>query len=1551
MDLVTLQNHLVGKGNPLTLSAGDANLPAEFRAFLGTVPNEQVTLSAGPNGIMLANGVLTISGTSSDAWPVQGLNDVRATLSAITITLTDQGNAPLIAGVAEATLPIGGTVTAPVTISSLQQAGSPWQVKLAGDPTGVTPLQLLLLGKWGRLPFAVPDNLDVLSRAVTVARDEFQITFYPNTTNQMVYTFGLTVPAAKWEALPGIVTFDGIDIDAVVMTSSTSVSLTGHIVIDKVGVDVGVSLSARPNWTAVVKPTPGGSFPGVAALAAWVGGSDNALAADTGSGFQAMNFSTSDFDAKLTAVTLGFNWKKPALNYLEVVSLLTVGGVQLDVVLRLPDLTLAGSLHDGRPVKVKDVLASFGLATAGVPDDLSVVAVNFAAALRVGSYSAGMTVDNVWQIGPVQFQEVSATVFYDEGEFAGQFDCKLDIGTAAQLDLRAEYDATTGWTFEGGTEPGTSITIGNVIAELADTFGITHLPQPIQSLTLTNLIVSYQTGTGKFSYACEGDFTVADTPVKMIVTIAVSPTQAGDASRSGTVTGSKGYSATVTGQVTVSSLEFDLVFDTQSTGRNVFVADYLETGPPASKSLRDLVAGVSSAAAALIPAGLDVDLKEVKFIFYQDTASQDPPGQKQWAFGLGLGLSIGLSEIPIVGSKLPAGVALALDDLQVTYSSQNLKPPQVGVVNPLLPAGLRPLPAAGLNAGINFSGVLQLGGVSVPLGLPVPGDHLAPSGPPPAGPTAAAAAPPASPDTGTWVTVQKQFGIFLFKRIGAQYQNNVLSFALDADVSLGPLTFSMDGLSVGSPLTRFTPVFGLNGLGLSFKKPPLEIGGQFLKTVEPGTAPPVATDGAAPADQAKKTEDPSTDRPITSYFGYVAVQAATFGFTALGGWSPDAHPASFFLYAKIDVPLGGPPFFFVTGLAAGFGINRALKLPTIDGLPGYPLLPHHAPPPAETPAQTLTQVVPVLSEYFRDAPGEYWVAAGVQFTSFEMIDAFALVTVSFGVDFQLAVLGSCAMTFPKGDPYPVAYVEVDLLASLTPATGLLAVDGKLSPASFLYGGFCKLTGGFAFHVWFAGPHAGDFVVTLGGYHPAFPKPPHYPAVPRLGIAFGLGPFQVTGQAYFALTPAMMMAGVNMSAVWHSGSIKAWLDAGVDFLIAWAPFHYEADAYITVGCSVNLGLLTLDVHVGADLTVWGPPFGGKAHVDLDVVAFTIEFGAPAADPLPVGWEAFKSGFLPKDSTSAPAPAPVAAEMMQAAPVPLGMMRAAAPADPPPTNIVKASVQGGLLRSAAPTFDWILDPDDFDIRTASAIPANNGEWGLAGSGVAVIPDTVASYNVGTVDAAQGPYLTLPAEPHTYSATQVWNPTLSIGPMNQNNVQSYHTVRLTRDGVPVTAVSVQPVIAPSNTALWAAGKKTKAPNDPAIVPYTLTGFRITPIPRVPDQVNAVPINDLLFAAGYATGFSYPAAAVDPNYTVVGTTDAQGALTIGVSGGYTGSIHNQGYVLAALADPWVAGRRTGILNDLAGHGFTTLPADPVDISVLATRTALTDWPAVALLGQKVST
>jgi hypothetical protein len=934
----------------------------------------------------------------------------------------------------------------------------------------------------------------------------------------------------------------------------------------------------------------------------------------------------------------------------------------------------------------------------------------------------------------------------------------------------------------------------------------------------------------------------------------------------------------------------------------------------------------------------DLTVKEhaISFQFFASVvlASPEPETGNPYVIGASIEKKLAFADLPLVG-RIPGFKDLTLTNIGFSYTnaeSASFNIPQVAKkANPLYtrkepskesydysitsdgPKRTFDLSSKGfaLTAGlINSSTGETANSFALPLKLPA-------ATPPPTPAPAKFAPDKTSPPNSSvhWIEINKTFGPVDLKQIGLNYSGGAATFGFSAGFALGGFSLDLEGMSITFPLpgnTEATPVrFNLDGLGFNIKRGSFEMGGAFLKVQQEN---------------------------VTSYFGEAIVKVGTFGIKALGGYTPEHEadvngvkvkiPASFFLYANLKAPLGGPPFLFVTGLAGGFGINNQLNLPTIDELPGFILLPSEAPEPQGSPSKTIAKVLPQFQKHFKDLPGQYWIAAGVSFTSFQMIDAFALVTVSFGVEFQVALLGTCSMKFPKLAPVPVAYIEIQILASFTPSVGLLAVDGRLSPASFIYGGFVRLTGGFAFYIWFGGAkdpekdHKGEFVVSVGGYHPGFRKPLYYPTVPRLGISAGLGPFQITGQAYFALTPSMMMAGIAMSATWSSGIIKAWLEAGVDFLIAWAPFHYEAGAYITVGCSVNLGLFTLNVSIGAELMIWGPPFGGKATVDLSVVSFTISFGAKQELPSPVDWSTFRDSFLPSNSKN-----PV--------------LLASGAAAPDIVNVVKASVEKGLLG----TYDgdkWLIDPDNFAIETNSTIPSNIAQWWLTPESVDKISNTPSDY--GQKDAA-GLFLKLPPD-KPFSEKYVWKPTLNIGPMGQKGVKSYHKVELfgTKQGEAITSVSVQPLLLDTSSALWATAEESGALNAEQLQKKTLVGFAITPIPRLPNVVSGVPLDQLLFGGGFSTTFSYTAAEVTRKFTVSSELENLD-LIIRIAGGHTEEIKNTGMALKALDEPWVRDQRRGILDDLRANGFETYPSSSVDLKEMAKK-ALMNWPVVELLG-----
>jgi hypothetical protein len=1486
IDLAALERYLQSQGSPLTLSKDDAQLPAELREYLGLMPNGKVTLT--PTAIALKGVVLTVTGGSTDVWPVEGMKNVSVTLRSITFTLTNADNATKIEGLAGATLPLSPAVSAAASVASFVKYDEPgWKVSLDAQTPNVSPLQLIGLGALGRLPVEVPQQVtDLLNSAVATDPSKFEILFYPGRAFSPWYAFGVYAPGAQWTLIQDLLSFDGISLVAGILEGSVSVVLASTVTVGaSTQIEIGVSMNTGENWSGFVRPPAGKKWPGLIELASKFGGSS--LGSETQQGFSGVGFTTSAFDLELSLVELGFNWKQLSLDYLKVASKLTIVGAPVTVLLSLPDLTIAGGLTDGQPVKIVDMLKSCNLSTEGVPTDLEIETLAFSAQLKQSVYAVAVGVKHVWKAGPVELEEIYAGINYSEDfGFTGEFAARVKFETKTEpivFGVQAIYQGKKeGWVFSGANDPATPIHIGRMIEALAKEFKIESVPKPVESLTLESISVSYATGTGTFTFECIGTFeVVSDQPVRLTVKIEVT-------------SNADKYKAHFGGRMEVNELQFDVQFDTEDDEKKLFVADYVNKDA-SSNTLKSLISAISEKAGEAIPANLKIDIREVKLVYYSTTASK-------WLFGLGLGIEIKLSEIPGIGSKLPSEFDIGIEDLQISYASEGFSAADVIDINPLLPDKVRPLPKDGLEKSVSFDGKLKLGDKSIPIKSPVPEKKTVP-----------ALAVGQEEDPVHWININRQFGVFQFDRIGVEYSDNVLSFALDAGIAMGPVIFNVVGLKVGSNLSRFDPVFDLSGLALALTLPSLTIGGAFLGYNK-------------------------------EYYGQAMVQSPAFGFKVIGGWSPSytddktkkEHPSSFFLYANIQVPLGGPPFFFVTGLAGGFGLNRKLRLPTIQELPGYQLLPANAPKEEKTAIETVKKILPTLANDFPEVEGQCWLAAGIQFKSFEMIHAFALVTVSWGVNLEIAFFGSCAMSLPPG-PAQIAYVEILIIASFSTETGLLAIAGVLSPASYVFAEFVQLTGGFAFYTWVSGEKKGDFVVTIGGYGPGYAQPDNYPTVPRVGMSMALALLQVSGQTYFALTPGMLMAGMEIKATFTSGPILAWFDVGVDFLLSWAPFHYEGHAWIVVGVGLNLGLFTIKLQIGADLFIWGPDFGGRAEIDLAIVQFTIFFGASPSPVVPLGWTSFAAKFLPKPNAPKNPPD--------------GPARAHAAAVGANTNVIKVTVTHGLQKTVDDIL--VLDPDGFSMDCASTIPANEATWNPGTPIAFPLPNKPGEYSKEGKKSSSGLYLQSP--PKEMSATEVWNPDLAIGPMEKSNVRSLLEVTLIRhtDGgadEPVNSVRAMPILLNSPSALWAPSKEDKSPKDPPHVKFTLVGFTITPPVVDPSAVNDVPLKELLFQSDFKTGFQYQSDWSDPNYTVTSTetkTPTETTLKITIDGKHRADLEDKNYYLSSLTEQWVATQRGKILDDLIANKFSTYIAAEVRLDRFAREQALTDWPQVEMIGK----
>src|SRR5204863_4455972 len=81
-------------------------------------------------------------------------------------------------------------------------------------------------------------------------------------------------------------------------------------------------------------------------------------------------------------------------------------------------------------------------------------------------------------------------------------------------------------------------------------------------------------------------------------------------------------------------------------------------------------------------------------------------------------------------------------------------------------------------------------------------------------------------------------------------------------------------------------------------------------------------------------------------------------------------------------------------------------LPPIDKVEKFPLV---AAASKDTnpfgPDPKIPDFIQGMGDAVRVAIGQNWIAAGVRFTSFKILDSFALLTVSFGTRFQVGLLG------------------------------------------------------------------------------------------------------------------------------------------------------------------------------------------------------------------------------------------------------------------------------------------------------------------------------------------------------------------------------------------------------------------------------------------------------------------------------------------------------------------------------------------------------------------
>ncbi|EAQ91833.1 hypothetical protein CHGG_00068 [Chaetomium globosum CBS 148.51] len=454
---------------------------------------------------------------------------------------------------------------------------------------------------------------------------------------------------------------------------------------------------------------------------------------------------------------------------------------------------------------------------------------------------------------------------------------------------------------------------------------------------------------------------------------------------------------------------------------------------------------------------------------------------------------------------------------------------------------------------------------------------------------------------------KKKSGPLSISNIGLKYADKTLHIQFTATFELGPIGFALIGFSINVQITSLDlggihlldP--SLEGLAASFEKPPLTIAG-LVRHGKDRNGLPYYSGGL-----------------IVGWVPY-QLQAAGFYGQALPEGVTDLSKAfnSVFVFARLDGPLVSLEFAEISGVTGGFGYKSEVRVPTADQIVEFPFIkPASLAGATGSAIETLERLTSPNSDgWFKPLDDTYWAAAGMKIDAFQMISLQAVAVVQFGQSIKMGLFAVALADIPtSASKVKFAHVELGIAVVVDLDYGTFKAEAQLSPNSYILDPNCHLTGGFALYYWFEAPHADQSL------------------------------------AYFAITPKACMGGGRLHAAYHLGPIEAWFDAFADFLINYKPFHFMAEAGVSVGVRFNLDVLFVHIHisveVGADLKLWGPPFAGDIYIDIKVHKFSIPFGNHSTEKPPASLVEFYNLVLQASSKTDSSPKAAAAPALATA----------------------------------------------------------------------------------------------------------------------------------------------------------------------------------------------------------------------------------------------------------------------------------------------------------------
>jgi hypothetical protein len=338
-----------------------------------------------------------------------------------------------------------------------------------------------------------------------------------------------------------------------------------------------------------------------------------------------------------------------------------------------------------------------------------------------------------------------------------------------------------------------------------------------------------------------------------------------------------------------------------------------------------------------------------------------------------------------------------------------------------------------------------------------------------------------------------------------------------------------------------------------------------------------------------------------TYSGMLAVVMPPMAVTALG--SLNTRTGSFLVVLGAVFPPPGIQIgfgFAVTGVGGIVGAGRcidrdALALSVQDGTAASLLFP-------SDPAKASREILPALDRIFPSKPGS--VVVGPMFQ------------VSWG---GRIVTGSVALILELPDPVRISILGKLLIAVPDPEIPLIRLQvtffGQIDPsepslmflASLTDSNIAGITISGDMYVLVRGGSAADVVVSAGGFHPQFSRPPGVPALNRIAMTISSGSFlQLRCEAYLAVTSNTLQFGARVDLVAEIAGCGLRGHLGFDVLIQFSPFHFIAQ--ISASIAVEVVGETL-AGISLSLALEGPGrwrAAGRGRVDIFLFSASFDF---------------------------------------------------------------------------------------------------------------------------------------------------------------------------------------------------------------------------------------------------------------------------------------------------------------------------------------------------------